>query len=65
MADQLLRTFRFQIKLRKSAAVESGTQTPSDLPTGTNSATEAFRNVPVWKSKWTCRSTSKVDAMTE
>ena len=35
MANQLLRSFRFQIKLRKSRAVESGSQTPSDFPTGT------------------------------
>ena len=34
MANQLLRSFRFQIKLRKSPAVESGSQTPSDSPTG-------------------------------
>lgn len=34
MANQLLRSFRFQIKLRKSPAVESGSQTRSDSPTG-------------------------------
>lgn len=35
MAIQLLRSFQFQIRLRKSAAGASGTQTPTDAPTGT------------------------------
>jgi phage tail-like protein len=35
MANQLLRSFRFQIKLRKSAPGESGSQAPSDAPSGT------------------------------
>lgn len=43
MADQLLRAFRFQVKLRKSAAVESGTQAPSDSPTGTELGDGAFQ----------------------
>ncbi|HJQ69633.1 MAG TPA: phage tail protein [Blastocatellia bacterium] len=43
MADQLLRSFRFQIKLRKSAAVESGSQTPSDSPSGTPLGDGAFQ----------------------
>ena len=43
MADQLLRSFRFQIKLRKSVAVESGTQTPSDSPTGSELGDGAFQ----------------------
>lgn len=35
MADPLLlRAFRFQIKLRKSAAVEGGSQPPTDQPAG-------------------------------
>ncbi len=43
MADQLLRSFRFQIKLRKSAAVESGSQSPNDSPTGTALGDGAFQ----------------------
>jgi phage tail-like protein len=43
MADQLLRSFRFQIKLRKSAAVESGSQSPSDSPTGAALGAGAFQ----------------------
>lgn len=35
MASQLLRSFQFQIKLRKSVAAESGSQAPNDSPTGT------------------------------
>lgn len=35
MANQLLRSFRFQIKLRRSPAAESGSQAPSDFPSGT------------------------------
>ena len=43
MADLLLRSFRFQVKLRKSAAVESGTQTPGDSPTGSELGDGAFQ----------------------
>lgn len=44
MADpQLLRSFRFQIKLRKSVASESGSQKPSDSPTGTQLGDGAFQ----------------------
>ena len=43
MADQLLRSFRFQIKLRKSVSVESGTQTPTDSPSGTELGDGAFQ----------------------
>ncbi|HKP86440.1 MAG TPA: phage tail protein [Blastocatellia bacterium] len=43
MPDQLLRSFRFQIKLRKSAAVESGSQVPSDSPAGTALGDGAFQ----------------------
>ena len=35
MASQLLRSFQFQIKLRKSVAAESGSQAANDSPTGT------------------------------
>src|SRR3954466_2351302 len=35
MANSLLRSFRFQIKLRKSPAVVSGSQAPGDSPSGT------------------------------
>jgi phage tail-like protein len=35
MADTLLRSFRFRVKLRKSPAAESGSAVPSDSPTGT------------------------------
>lgn len=34
MANQLLRSFRFQVKLRKSPAAESGSQAPGDSPSG-------------------------------
>jgi phage tail-like protein len=43
MAEQLLRSFRFQIKLRKSAAGESGSQSPNDSPAGTALADGAFQ----------------------
>jgi len=44
MADLLLRSFRFQVKLRKSAAVESGSQAPSsDRPTGAQLGDGAFQ----------------------
>lgn len=43
MADQLLRSFRFQIKLRKSVAVESGSQAPTDSPAGTDLGNGAFQ----------------------
>lgn len=44
MADpQLLRSFRFQIKLRKSVASQSGSQTRSDSPTGTELGDGAFQ----------------------
>lgn len=43
MENQLLRAFRFQVKLRKSPAVESGSQLPSDSPTGTALADGAFQ----------------------
>lgn len=43
MADQLLRSFRFQIRLRKSAEVQSGSQTRSDSPTGTELGDGAFQ----------------------
>ncbi|HET9712368.1 MAG TPA: phage tail protein [Pyrinomonadaceae bacterium] len=43
MADHLLRSFRFEISLRKSASVESGTQTPSDSPSGTELGDGAFQ----------------------
>lgn len=35
MATTLLRTFRFQVKLRRSDSVELGSATPNDTPTGT------------------------------
>jgi phage tail-like protein len=41
--DTLLRTFRFQIKLRKSAAGESGSQQPEDSPTGAPLGDGAFQ----------------------
>lgn len=43
MAEQLLRAFRFQVKLRKSPAGESGSQSPNDSPTGTALADGAFQ----------------------
>src|SRR5262245_49592913 len=44
MADQLLRSFRFQIKRPKSAVVETGSQTPSDSPTGAQLGDGAFQD---------------------
>ncbi len=35
MANTLLRSFRFQVQLRKSPAVVAGSQNPSDSPSGT------------------------------
>lgn len=35
MANQMLRSFQFQVNLRKSPAVESGSQAASDSPSGT------------------------------
>jgi len=43
MANQLLRAFRFQVKLRKSPTVQSGSQLPTDSPTGTALADGAFQ----------------------
>jgi phage tail-like protein len=43
MADQLLRSFRFQISLRKSAQVESGSQDPDAAPSGTALGDGAFQ----------------------
>jgi phage tail-like protein len=43
MADQLLRSFRFQIKLRKSPEVESGSQSPDDSPSGSQLGDGAFQ----------------------
>lgn len=43
MANQLLRSFRFQVKLRKSPAGESGSQSPNDSPSGTALADGAFQ----------------------
>lgn len=43
MPDQLLRSFRFQIKLRKSVTLESGSQTPTDSPSGTELGNGAFQ----------------------
>jgi phage tail-like protein len=43
MTDQLLRSFRFQVKLRKSPAGQSGSQTPNDSPSGTALADGAFQ----------------------
>lgn len=43
MTDTLLRTFRFQIKLRQSAATESGRQQLSDAPTGSPLGDGAFQ----------------------
>jgi phage tail-like protein len=43
MADQLLRSFRFQIKLRKSPEVESGSQSPDDSPSGAALGDGAFQ----------------------
>lgn len=43
MADRLLRAFRFQVKLRKSAAVVSGSQTRTDSPTGSELGDGGFQ----------------------
>ncbi len=43
MADQLLRSFRFHVKLSKSPAVQSGSQVPTDKPTGTALGDGAFQ----------------------
>ncbi|HEV7745443.1 MAG TPA: phage tail protein [Pyrinomonadaceae bacterium] len=39
----LLRSFRFQVKLRRSAGGESGSQSPNDSPSGTALADGAFQ----------------------
>jgi phage tail-like protein len=43
LADTLLRSFRFQVKLRKSAAAASGAQPPGDSPSGEALADGAFQ----------------------
>jgi phage tail-like protein len=43
MADQLLRSFRFQVRLRKSAQGEEGSQAPSDSPAGAALTDGAFQ----------------------
>lgn len=43
MADTLLRAFRFQVKLRKSASGEAGSQPPNNAPSGTPLADGAFQ----------------------
>ncbi len=43
MANQLLRAFRFQVTLRKSAQVESGAQSPDDSPSGAQLGDGAFQ----------------------
>lgn len=43
MADTLLRAFRFQVKLRKSAAATSGSQPPGDKPSGDALGDGAFQ----------------------
>lgn len=43
MANQLLRSFRFHVKLSKSPAVQSGSQTPTDKPAGTALGDGAFQ----------------------
>lgn len=43
MADQLLRSFRFHVKLSKSPAAQSGSQAPTDNPTGTALGDGAFQ----------------------
>ena len=43
MADTLLRSFRFQVKLRKSAAAESGSGALDETPSGTPLGDGAFQ----------------------
>jgi len=43
MPDLLLRAFRFQVTLRRSAPGESGAQGPNDAPTGTRLGDGAFQ----------------------
>ena len=43
MADQLLRSFRFEVKLRKSAVVQAGSKVRTDNPTGAALADGAFQ----------------------
>ncbi len=43
MAVQLLRSFRFQIKLRRSAGGELGSQASTDVPSGTELGDGAFQ----------------------
>jgi phage tail-like protein len=43
MAELLLRAFRFQVKLRRSAPGESGASAPNDAPTGTLLGDGAFQ----------------------
>lgn len=43
MADTLLRTFRFQVKLRKSASASSGSAAPNDAPSGDPLGDGAFQ----------------------
>lgn len=43
MANQLLRSFRFEVTLRKSAGAQSGSQAPTDKPTGTALGDGAFQ----------------------
>ncbi|MGB7922047.1 MAG: phage tail protein [Pyrinomonadaceae bacterium] len=43
MADTLLRAFRFQVKLRKSAATASGSPPPGDKPSGDPLGDGAFQ----------------------
>jgi phage tail-like protein len=43
VADSLLRAFRFQVKLRKSPAVEEGAQPPGNSPTGSPLGDGAFQ----------------------
>lgn len=43
MADQLLRSFRFQVRLRKSGQGESGSQAPRDSPSGAALTDGAFQ----------------------
>lgn len=43
MATTLLRTFRFQVKLRKSDSVELGSVQPNDAPTGTSLGDGGFQ----------------------